>query len=515
MIFNFHRGFSRFRGRAILAFLAFASMPFFFGNGFFALTAQAAPAINTITYTQGAIASPDPVFSREPVLFNAGTTEAEGLTYVWYFGDGESEVGQSVTHLYDAPGTVQVALRLYTGSTEVVARTQNITVQPLRLPADYTTMTEAQKAGQRDRWPYARAARLDGPGAYVAGSNVRFNARFSERNPAAGGLWNPVNTYQWTISGAQGTVAGPIGVNRATDPSGAYSFSAQTPGWYTVVLRTHHLNQAPSDPVPVYDETKYAFLVVPTAAEAGNAAFDAALNSTQQDLDVGSQPEPLPILNYRAVGTVSGGLAPFTYIWNYPNDGKTMEGEPDFITITSPAPTANRTTTLNAEFTKSGTKRIYLTVRDATYREVHKPITYIITNSAEGITPFSPTLDVAATPSPLSISMVEANNQPLTLTLPAGLSAQPQTFVFRATASNGKPPYVFQWTPTGLAPDVPCTKEASFEQCTYRFSSFGPHSVAVTVTDDTSPVQSVTFTQNIMLLSAGEEDSPDGSGGTG
>ncbi|MDP3995624.1 MAG: pilin, partial [bacterium] len=350
---------------------------------------------------------------------------------------------------------------------------------------------------------------------YVAGSNVRFNARFSERNPAAGGLWNPVNTYQWTISGAQGTVAGPIGVNRATDPSGAYSFSAQTPGWYTVVLRTHHLNQAPSDPVPVYDETKYAFLVVPTAAEAGNAAFDAALNSTQQDLDVGSQPEPLPILNYRAVGTVSGGLAPFTYIWNYPNDGKTMEGEPDFITITSPAPTANRTTTLNAEFTKSGTKRIYLTVRDATYREVHKPITYIITNSAEGITPFSPTLDVAATPSPLSISMVEANNQPLTLTLPAGLSAQPQTFVFRATASNGKPPYVFQWTPTGLAPDVPCTKEASFEQCTYRFSSFGPHSVAVTVTDDTSPVQSVTFTQNIMLLSAGEEDSPDGSGGTG
>ncbi|MBI1961529.1 MAG: hypothetical protein HYS45_02410, partial [Parcubacteria group bacterium] len=125
-------------------------------------------------------------------------------------------------------------------------------------------------------------------------------------------------------------------------------------------------------------------------------------------IDLTPSAEPFATQNYRADATVTGGVMPFTYIWNYPNDLQVGD-DPDFNTPT--VTTNDSTNRLNATFNRSGIKNIYLTVVDATFRKQTATLTYTIRNSAPGVTPFSPTLNIGATPSPLSVALVEANNK--------------------------------------------------------------------------------------------------------
>ncbi len=481
-------------------------------NGFFALKVAAAPAIVSLTYNSGTIAAPNSVYAREAVVFTANVTDGAGLVYVWSFGDKESAIGDAgnngrVTHLYDkafasVSAVTKPTLRLYSGSTEVASRFLDITVQAVRLPANAASLTVADQVALPDKWPFANITRVDGPGAYLPGSTVDFRANESVRGTALS-QWDASQTFQWTILDAAGVKVKEAAVNINTEATGAFNFSSPTAGWYMVTLRANQLNSAGGGFVPVYDTSTHAFSLA--AGASANAPFSlVAAGPAQTTLDLTGVAEPFSPRNYRADATVTGGVLPLTYIWNYPNDLKAGD-EPEFNTVT--VTTTDSANQLNATFNRSGGKNIYLTVFDATFRKQTASLAYTIINAAPGVTPFSPTLDIGATPSPLLVTLVENSGQALTVTLPAALTPPPQTFEFLATAANGTPPYQFQFLPV---PAAACLTAATTMRCAYTFNSFGTHSVTVTVTDGSTPAQSESFTRNVLIQQAGATPPPGG-----
>ncbi len=510
---------------------ALLAVPFFFGNDFFAPAAQAAPTISFITYTSGPVtytsgATTIPsVYAREPITFTAGTTETAGLVFVWDFGDGESAIGDvgnngSVTHLYDkaftSTSTIQPTLRLYaaTGTSPVATRGIAIRVEPLRLPADYGSMTPVQKAKTSDTWPFAHITRLDGPGPYRAGSQIDFRANASVRGfpPSS---WKGSNTFEWKVKdSSRADVANGV-VHASVDATGAFSATLPAAGWHEVSLRANQSNPAGSGFEDVYDTSSHAFFVTDNPAAVGSDAFSVDVTSTAILVNYSGQTEPFTFgsVNYRADAAVTGGIGPFTYTWQYPRDVKTDPQESDFIPYV--VATFDSTNRLDAEFRRSGTKNIYLTVTDGTFRTATDTITHSITNTnaPAGTAPFSPTLNIAATPSPLLVALVEANNKPLTLQIGTGLTPPAQAYVFRATASNGTPPYQIQLSPANQTA-APCTQTATTLQCEYSFNAYGTFAVRATVTDGSNPSQSRNFTSNVVIQQQGAAPPPDGGGGS-
>ena len=515
--------------------VALIGAPFFFGNGFFAPAAQAAAAINFITYTSGSVTFTSgativpSVYAREAITFTADVTEGAGLIYVWDFGDGESAIGNaaasgSVTHRYDraftSTGPIQPTLRLYTatGASPVAERGIGIRVEPLRLPDNYSSLSATDKVQQSDTWPFSHITRADGPGPYASGSQIDFRANASERNFSLSS-WKGNDTFQWEVMDSSRAQVGSQVVHATVDATGAFSTTPPSPGWYQVSLRANQSNSVGGGFVDVYDTASHVFFATSDPAAVNSGAFSVDVTSTTSPLTYSGQAEPFSSVNYRANAAVTGGVLPFTYIWNYPNDVPTTEQPNEFITNT--AANYDSTNQLNAQFRRSGTKRIYLTVIDGTFRTVTDEITYSIanTNAPAGTTPFSPTLNITASPSPILVTIVEANSKPLTIQVGTGLTPPtPQVYVFRATAANGTPPYQITLSPTNKTA-TPCTSPVPASlQCEYLFSAYGTFTVEATVVDGSSPPQQRTYQQNVVIQQQGAAPPPGGgtdTGGTG
>ncbi|MBI2050410.1 MAG: PKD domain-containing protein [Parcubacteria group bacterium] len=494
---------------------ALVSAPFFFGNVFFAPAVSAAPAITSVSYTP----APNAVYAREPVTFTANVADAAGLIYVWDFGDGESAIGDvgnngRATHLYDkqfaSTAVIRPVLRLY-ASTGVQPAAQypfDIDVKPLRLPDNYNSLTLAEKAGVRDTWPFANVTRVDGPGPYATGSQIDFRANASVRGINSG-FWTAEQTFQWRVADSSRTEVKADSVSVTSDAAGAFSVIIPVPGWYEITLRANQSNAVGGGYIPVYDTSSYVFFATDNPATVGDAAFSVDVTSATAPGVYSGQAEPFTFgsVNYSADAAVDGGVPPFTYIWNYPNDVPTDEQPNDFITYE--VATFGRTSQLDAQFRRSGLKNIYLTVIDATFRTQTDAITHSIinTNAPAGTTPFSPTLNIASAPSPLLVTLVESNNKSLTIQIGTGLAPPaPQTYVFRATASNGTPPYQIQLSPANRT-TAPCTSTATTLECEYSFSAYGTFDVVATVSDGSSPAQEESFQRNVVIQQESAGDS--------
>lgn len=72
------------------------------------------------------------------VFLGSGTDNIDELT--WFFGDGESAVGDSTSHTYDAPGDYTVTLRITNRCGILIELTQEITINP---PPDDPTFLPA------------------------------------------------------------------------------------------------------------------------------------------------------------------------------------------------------------------------------------------------------------------------------------------------------------------------------------------------------------------------------------
>lgn len=111
----------------------------------------------------------------QAVNFNGSASTASGpAKYTWNFGDGTTGEGQSVSHVYEKPGTYRVGLTVDDGKNTECS-----------IDADATSVTVFDRAG----------VSLEGPEASCTGSTVHFKA------PGTGGNLK----YRWDFG--DGTTA--------------------------------------------------------------------------------------------------------------------------------------------------------------------------------------------------------------------------------------------------------------------------------------------------------------------
>src|SRR5262249_23719272 len=75
-------------------------------------------------------AQPQAAGVLQQIAFNASATDPDSstLTYSWYFGDGSTGDGQSVTHAYTAPGPFNVVLFVKDEFAQAVTKAIVVTV---------------------------------------------------------------------------------------------------------------------------------------------------------------------------------------------------------------------------------------------------------------------------------------------------------------------------------------------------------------------------------------------------
>jgi hypothetical protein len=153
------------------------------------------------------IITPQPVFTRTPVTFDASGTRDEGVQcgsrciYSWDFGDGSSGTGMAVSHEFNNPATYVVRLTVTDARGQSVTTAQSVTVEATPAPTAEFTYS---------------------PGAPKAGQDIFFNAQASLAAPG-----HTLVAYDWDFgSGRTGT---GVTVAKRYD----------TPATYNVTLKVH------------------------------------------------------------------------------------------------------------------------------------------------------------------------------------------------------------------------------------------------------------------------------------
>jgi hypothetical protein len=68
--------------------------------------------------------------NKSPIEFEAGISGGDNASYVWSFGDGTSETGKRVSHLYKFIGDYNVVLNVRSGGVSAVSRTEVKVINP-------------------------------------------------------------------------------------------------------------------------------------------------------------------------------------------------------------------------------------------------------------------------------------------------------------------------------------------------------------------------------------------------
>ncbi len=222
------------------------------------------------------------------IAFSSDSTGGSGsLTYSWNFGDGGTSTLSNPSHSYSAAGSYTVTLTVTDGAGGTDTESK----------LNYMTITDPLVAGF-----------TASPTTALVGQNVTFT------NGTDGGT--PSYSYQWSF--------GDGGTSTSEDPSHSYA----NPGPYTVTLTVTDSasgtdTETKSNYITVIADLAADFTAAPMTVSLGQAVVFTA--------------------------TVTGGATPYTYQWDFDNNG-TME----------PLTGANPSYT----YTTEGTKSVKLVVTD-------------------------------------------------------------------------------------------------------------------------------------------------------
>jgi len=235
--------------------------------------------------------SANPTSGTTPLPVSFTTTVSGGLepyTYSWAFGDSGTSTQKSPTHTYTTPGTFTATLTVQDSSPTI--KTKSVTTSlTITSPALITTISASPTSG-------------------LAPLSVSFTSTVS------GGL-SPYS-YSWAF--------GDSGTSTQSSPSHTYS----TSGTFTVTLTVTDSSSTP--------KTKSATTTVTVTTTSLGVTFDSSLSTTGNGL-----------LSLDFSSSVSGGLAPYTYSWDF--------GDGTSSTLQSPSHT----------YTSAGTYTVTLTVSDS------------------------------------------------------------------------------------------------------------------------------------------------------
>lgn len=270
---------------------------------------------------------------------SAASGGAGGYTYLWSFGDGSStSTAANPSHVYTTWGRFQVNLTVTDSATAVAHAFGNVSVAP---PTLSVTLAATPTSGK-------------------VPLSVAFSAGLQ-------GGTSPY-TYLWNYGDLSPTSGAP-------SPSHTYNAT----GTYMVVLTVSDLAA----------QTAHAYTNITVSAYPTLVASIVASPSTGI--------EPLAVTFSSSIG---GGLAPYTYAWDFGDGGSSTLADPTHT------------------YSTTGTMQVILTVTD------QQPVSRVAF------------LNVTVNPAPLTAS---SSALPL-------LGTAPLTVTFNGTPAGGIAPYLWTWT---------------------------------------------------------------------
>ncbi len=331
--------------------------------------------VDSVMSTSGTSASPSAGDVPLTVAFNGDVSGGTSpYAFAWTFGDGTSSTQQSPSHAYTTTGTFSATFTATDVFGQAVSQTLGVTVNP------------AVKAS-------ASASVTSG----VAPLTVSFTG--------SGSSGTPPYAYSWSFGdGGTGSVA---------SPSHTYTGA----GTYTAVLTVTDAGGGSASATPLT-------ITVSGAPAALSASSKANVTSGLAPLSVAF------------TGSASGGVAPYTYSWNF-GDGTTS-------TTQSPDHT----------FATAGTYSVVLTVKDSTGAQAVAPTLSISVTSAVGA--------LAATAS----ASVTSGTAPLAVT-------------FTGSATGGTAPYTYSW-------NFGDGTTSTLQSPSHTYTGAGTYTADLTVTDAAS-----------------------------
>jgi len=199
------------------------------------------------------------------------------LKWEWDFGDGESGVGESISHTYDTPGTYDVTLRVTDDDSATATASRTITV------------TTAEEPGGAGAGPTASFTATPLVGA--APLSVTFNAS------ASAYAGHAITYYSWDFGD---------GVN-GTGMTTTHTYAPLVTTSYHVVLRI--IASDNTEGTATKDITATVTPATPPST-APTAYFTAAPNTGTAPVTVTLDPSG---------STASAGQTITTYVWNFGN----------------------------------------------------------------------------------------------------------------------------------------------------------------------------------------------------
>lgn len=469
---------------------------------FLAISSQAAPAGAPVITGDIIVNPPAPQARQEVTLsLSAGgasddKTAAKDLIYFWDFGEEyESALGNSasspnlgeIKHFFDEARVYNASLRVIDADGNVSdPKTFLVTADPI-----------APKNDSRTQWPKAHITR-PGNGPYAVGA-VKFSGTLSQ--PGGTGQIVPGAGFEWHLfdeKNAELTVAGtgPNAVIGRTGNEFTYTFSS--PGYYYVTLKANQIN-------PVFfDNAIYAFEVTNNASRVANQEFSVAIaSSAGSSVTVTSVDYISESSTFTA--KVTGGLPSFVWTWHYaPSTNEFSEYTVENMSQSNETP--------KIVFTSPGTKTIHLKVRDTAWREMLATFDFQIIDKVYTGTSYSPPIPDSFSSQPLSLGLTPLNTDlQFTALAPTTLNGPipPRVVNFQAVATGGLPQYSYSWSATNRQGVCQATT------CSYSFDKLGNYTIALGVTDHSSPAQVTSQSRNI-VISAVSTSGPSGgtTGGT-